>query len=130
MNIVQQNQEDSFARLEEIARRQLFWTKLGSLALTGVFVIVLVVVLVAAPRAGIVLARTEQAAASLEEVSRQLSQADLPGLLQRTDGLVAQSTDAAAAALQKIEELDVDSLNKAIEDLKNVVSPLAKLFGR
>lgn len=122
--------EQNPSRLEALAERQLMWTRLGALALAGTFAVVLITVLAAAPRIGSVLGRAEQAASSLEQVSRQLEQADIPGLLEEVDGLVSQSTDTAEAAMGKIEELDVASLNKAIEDLKNLIDPLARLFGR
>lgn len=122
--------EESPSRLETLAEKQLMWTRLGALSLAGTFAVVLITVLAAAPRIGAVLGRAEQAADSLEQVSRQLEQADIPGLLEEVDGLVSQSTDTAEAAMEKIEELDVASLNKAIVDLKNLIEPLARLFGR
>ncbi|MDD2955651.1 MAG: hypothetical protein PHD67_04975 [Oscillospiraceae bacterium] len=129
MNIVDEEQNGALEKLEHMAKQQLVWTRLGAMALVGTFVVVLITILVMAPRVGSLLNQTRQAVSGLEEVTEQLRQADLPGLLDQVDSLVGQSTETASAAMEKIKDLDVEALNQAITDLKNVVSPLARLFG-
>jgi len=67
---------------------------------------------------------------NLEQVTNELSESDISGMLEDVDSLVVSSEENMAAAAQKIMDIDIDSLNQAIEDLGSVVSPLAKLFGR
>lgn len=38
------------------------------------------------------------------------------------------ASSGIAEGIKKIEEIDIESLNKAISDLKSVISPLANLF--
>lgn len=63
--------------------------------------------------------------------------ADLPELSRSIDALVSSSrtavnnaNDAASAALEKIEALEIEKLNDAISDLSSIVKPLARLLGR
>lgn len=64
------------------------------------------------------------------KVSKEIASADIPGLIGKTEGLVDESGDGIAKAVQKLDSIDIKSLNKAIEDLKSVVEPLADMFDR
>ena len=67
---------------------------------------------------------------NLDTVTSELAKTDITGMMSDLDSLVVSSEDSMAAALEKIDAIDIESLNKAIKDLQSVVSPLAKLFGR
>lgn len=79
----------------------------------------------------------EAASASIDSVAKQVIEADLPELSRSIDALVSSSrtavnnaNDAASAALEKIEALEIEKLNDAISDLSAIVKPLARLLGR
>jgi hypothetical protein len=67
---------------------------------------------------------------NLNKVTTDLADADITGMLNNVDSLVVSSEENMAVALEKVNEIDIESLNKAIKDLQAVVSPLAKLFGK
>jgi len=67
---------------------------------------------------------------NLNKVTTDLAEADITGMLNDMDSLVVSSEENMAVALEKVNEIDIKSLNKAIKDLQAVVSPLAKLFGK
>jgi len=67
---------------------------------------------------------------NLEDVSAELAEADLAGMLEEVSTLVGDSQAGVSDAINKISTLDIDTMNEAIQDLKAVVEPLAKLFGR
>ena len=78
----------------------------------------------------------EAALTDLSEVSRQLSAVDFAGMLQRVDTLITETQTGlntalgeSQAALQKIQQIDIASLNQSIYDLRAVVTPLKNLFG-
>ena len=80
-------------------------------------------------------AKVDEIVSSLSSVSRQLSEVDW---VELTDNINTVATDAQASladaqeALQKVKDLDIESLNQAITDLQAVVEPLAaftKRFG-
>lgn len=74
---------------------------------------------------------------TLNTLSSEIEEANIPGLFDDVSELVenAQSTvnDAMGGvgqAVEKVDELDIETLNKAISDLAAVVEPLAGLFGK
>lgn len=74
---------------------------------------------------------------SVDAVTAEVEQADISGMLKEVRALVlsAQGTlDETAvgmqATLDKMESIDIETLNGAINDLAAVVEPLASLFGR
>ena len=79
----------------------------------------------------------EAASASIDSAAKQVIDADLPELSRSIDALISSSrtaannaNDAASAALEKIEALEIEKLNDAISDLSAIVKPLARLLGR
>ncbi len=66
----------------------------------------------------------------LEEVTRQMAAADLDGLADGVSDLVSTSQTSVEEALDKLNAIDLETLNKAIQDLATVVEPMAKLLGR
>ena len=71
--------------------------------------------------------QAETVLTDLETVSKELAEADLAGLVTDVDGLVAVSQEGVENALEKMNAIDIDTLNKAIDDLAEVVEPLAKI---
>lgn len=70
-------------------------------------------------------------------ITEELKTADINGTihslsdtLNSVNGLVEDSADSLTASLKKLEDLDIDTLNKAIQGLYKVVNPLSSLFGR
>lgn len=71
--------------------------------------------------------QAESVLTNLETVTQELAAADLEGLVSNVDGLVSASQQGVESALGKINAIDIEALNKAIEDLAKVVEPLAKV---
>ncbi len=65
---------------------------------------------------------------NLDKSSQELAATDLNGMLDNVNSLVETSEKSVQDTVQKIDDIDLDSLNKAIKDLSTVISPLAKLF--
>lgn len=59
----------------------------------------------------------------------KLNEIDFSGLGE-ISGILEDSAQGISDALAKLNNIDIDSLNKAIKDLGGVVTPLARLFGR
>ena len=73
--------------------------------------------------------QAESVLTNLETVTQELAAADLEGLVTDVNGLVSTSQTGVEQALDKLNAMDMDALNKAIEDLSKVVEPLAKVAG-
>ncbi len=67
---------------------------------------------------------------NLEQVADEMAQADLGGLAENVDGLVKTSETGVQEAVDKLNAIDLDTLNKAIKDLADVVEPLARFFNK
>ena len=142
--------------MEKYARQQLLFTKI----LCGIFALVLVCILVltcavsgAAKQLVAVIAPLEDVVAQVEDVAAQvndmtgqaeiimdnmetvtqtLADADLGSMVENVNTLTADSQTAVTEAIEKLDAIDIDTLNKAIRDLSDVVEPLArvsKFFG-
>ena len=66
----------------------------------------------------------------LETVSNQMANANLGSIVEEVNGLVQSSQASLEQTMGKINSIDFETLNKAIQDLSKVVQPLANLFGR
>lgn len=119
-------------------RKQLFFTRIFSVACCVLTIAVLVVLLKVIPpllnTMDKALAALDQAVTALDQASDTLelvddTLVDIQGLFEE-DGLVGQSSEALTQATEKISEMDIDNLNRAIKDLGDVVEPLANFFDR
>ena len=69
----------------------------------------------------------ESVLTDLGTVAEELAAADLGSIVENVDKLAAESQGAVAEAMQKLDTIDIETLNKAIKDLADVVEPLAKI---
>ena len=96
-------------------------------------VALLLLVISAVPQFQSMAQQAETVLSNLETVSNELAAVDLAGMVDDVDTLVSDSQTALTEALIKLNSIDLDSLNKAINNLSDVIEPLAKLgnlFGR
>ena len=71
--------------------------------------------------------QAESVLTNLETVTDELAKADLEGLVTDVDALVSTSQKSLEGAMEKLESVDMEKLNRAIEDPAKVIEPLAKL---
>lgn len=134
---MEQDLQQILARLEENSRKQTRWAKwqcVFSLAAAVFCGVILIAALRILPQMDQVMAQVytlaEQAGAvlaNLETVTEALADADLAGMVENIDALAVTSQEGVAKAMEKINAMDIEALNKAITDLAKVVEPLAKL---
>lgn len=72
--------------------------------------------------------RMDDILTNLDDVTKELAQADLAGMVENVDTLATTSQSAVEHATEKLDTIDLDTLNKAIKDLAAVVEPLARFF--
>lgn len=66
----------------------------------------------------------------LETITKELSSVDWAKLSGDIGDTALQAQESLRVAGEAVEELDIKTLNEAISDLKAVIEPLAKLFGK
>ena len=64
---------------------------------------------------------------NMETVTQTLADADLGTMVEQVNTLAANSQTAVSEAMAKLDTIDITTLNKAIQDLADVVEPLAKV---
>lgn len=121
--------------LIEIAKGQRKEAKSGrisaiaTVALAVAFVITLSVFL---PVAVNTLNKVNATLAEAENVAvaAQKSLDEIDGMVQNFNGVIVDNTDSVNTALSKVSEIDVNSLNRSIQELADILDPLARLFER
>lgn len=84
---------------------------------------------IAAPRINNMIAEVETASGSLDVISRQLADADIPSMIEQISRLAENSDQIVNQASENMNKINFDKLNKAITDLQTVISTLARVFG-
>lgn len=112
------------------ARKQFYMLAVMTACTVAVFFLVFLAYVSLVPKLKTSAEEIETATKELRVISRQLSEADLAGLVKHVDQMAVTSEEGVKEALEKIESIDIDELNHAIKSLSDVVSPLAKLMGR
>ena len=64
---------------------------------------------------------------NMETVTQALADADLGTMVENVNALAAESQTIVSEAMEKLDTIAIDTLNKAIADLSDVVEPLAKV---
>lgn len=125
-------------RLEKSNRQQLRYARLQSIlaVLAALCFIGLVVVVGSivpelmdfASEAESLLGQAEVVLTNLEDVTNELAQVEFTKMIDDVNGLVTSSQQGLEGTLEKINSIDIESLNEAIDGLAKVVEPLAKFF--
>lgn len=134
---------DWMQRMEEASQKQTAYAR-GQFIMTAICalccVIILVVVLSMVPQLRQVLDLVPQmqevldhanaSLTNLEEITDELAQVDLAGMVNKLSRLALTTEASIRQTLEKLQQLDFDVLNEAIHDLASVVKPLADFFDR
>ena len=123
---------EQFAIQTVMARKQLNLTRLSTIFVGVMAAAVVLFVGAALPKVNSTLANADSVLQSMAEVTRQLEEADLTGILDNLDRTLnegQQSLQDASKALEKVSQIDFDSLNQAIRDLRQLLeNPLGAIF--
>ena len=80
------------------------------------------------PQISGVAAQMQTVLSDLEQATRQLSGMDFAGMVEDVDILVTTAQASLEQTMGKLNSIDFETLNKAIEDLSKVVEPMSKLM--
>lgn len=132
--------EETLRRLEETERERSRYVRMQFylLAVTAACSVMVLAILMAAyvtvvPDVQKTSEEIRTAAESLNRISSQLSEAELDQMVRNVDRMALTSEESVREALEKIQAIDIDELNRAIQGLSDVVQPFAdfmNLFGR
>ena len=111
----------------ECARKQMRYSRITCIMAT-------VMALTLVTSAVFVVPSLNRAADSIAQVSGQLEELQLQDLelaetLKDIDEFVITSEKGVQKTIEKLDAVDLEKLNEAIEALRNVVEPLRRIFG-
>ncbi len=121
---------DEMREQNDALRKQLFWTRLCVLLLVVFFVAAGTAAAIVGPQLTVTLDRTNQITQELSTVANELADLDFDSMFADVNILVEDSQKTMQEALTKIQAIDIETLNEAIDGLNTVVRPLANLFDR
>ena len=81
------------------------------------------------PQVNGLLGQMETVMTDLEQTVRRLSALDLESMVANANSLAVVAQESLQQTMEKLNTVDFETLNKAIEDLSKVIEPLAKFFG-
>ena len=80
------------------------------------------------PQISTVASQMQSVLSDLEQATRQLSVMDFAGMVENVETLVTTAQDILEQTMGKLNSIDFQTLNKAIDDLAKVVEPMSKLM--
>jgi len=131
-----ENNQMILEKLEKNTKQQLLFTKILCGLCAGILLCFLVLTVLVACTASEISQLAEKAEFvidNLDTVTWQLANADLASMVENMDTLAADSQAIVESAMKKLDAINLEALNQAIEDLADIVEPLANLtnfFGR
>lgn len=131
-NYESMTERELLAELLKEQKRGLMSEKVAAIA--GVLLCLLLLIAVAAlvPRLLGVLRQADQTLSQVQLTVDQAQQSlqKIDTLVQNTDSIVVENTGAVAEAMQKLNQVDLESLNSSISSLSTILEPLAAFLGR
>ena len=133
-----QNFQQLIVRMEANSRKQVAYARMQcvfSVVAALCCVALLITFIAVVPRLQTAAQQAEVVLSNLEKVTSELSEVELTGMVEHmdqlvsnVDGLVTTSQEGVESTMEKISAIDFETLNKAIEDLADVIEPIANFF--
>ncbi len=82
------------------------------------------------PQVSQVISQMQAVLSGLEETSEQIAALDLESMVNNVDSLAVYAQQSLQQTMDKLNTIDFETLNKAIEDLAKVIEPLAELVDK
>lgn len=125
-----ENNQTLLEKIEQNTRQQVMFTKILCILCAVILICVLVATIFVIGAVGQVKELTEQAKFvmdNLDTVTWELANADLGSMVENMGTLAQDSQSIVEAAINKLDAINFEALNRAIEDLADIVEPLANI---
>lgn len=110
-------------------RLSFVFSLLSTVFMGIVLAVVIGVVLFVLPKVETIYESTMVSLTNLETLTEELKQADIAGTVRHVDELTVQATGDLSETMERMNRVDLDTLNEAIKNLNDSVEPLARFFG-
>ena len=122
--------EASNAGQERYARKQYRMSQITAVCSALVLMVVLYAAFVIIPKVNVTYQNMELIMEDLEDITSDLSKADLNQVIVDVDRLATSSEKNINEAMEKLNAIDIEKLNTAIRNLSDAVEPFANFFNR
>ena len=106
-------------------KKQLILLKIVMIAMLGTFLVLFITVVTLVPTAAKTLQQANQV---IGQVSNTM--VEVEEVFDSVKILIEESQQGLSIAIDSMNTIDFDGLNKSITDLGNIVSPMANLFSK
>ncbi len=123
---------DLLKQIRDMTVKQLFWQRITSCAVVGVFLVLLVAVVIMVPKVTTTLSNidrvTMDVSGSVGEINTMVG--EMTDASSNLNGLVEDNAEKLTEAVNNLAGIDFEGLNQAIQDLQDAVGPMAAFFNR
>ena len=128
-------QEEHNKEMAVTEKAQLKYQKLSFMmsTLSAVFMLaVLVIVIILAnyivPKVDTIYNRSLTSLKNMETITQELNEAHLGETVRNINNLTLNATGDLSQAMEKLNSIDLETLNDSIQSLHDIIEPLAKMF--
>lgn len=122
--------ENLLAEMRDLSKKRLFFQRIATCCLAGVFLTVFTACLIVVPKAMTTLTNINNAAvkagSSLDDIDTMTE--DITTATNNLNELVSNNSVKLTDAVTSLSQIDFEGLNKAITDLQTAVGPMANLM--
>ncbi|WP_026513069.1 hypothetical protein [Butyrivibrio sp. LB2008] len=122
--------ESLLAEMRDLSKKRLFFQRIATCCLAGVFLTVFTACLIVVPKAMTTLTNINNAAvkagSSLDDIDTMTE--DITTATNNLNELVSNNSVKLTDAVTSLSQIDFEGLNKAITDLQTAVGPMANLM--
>ena len=122
--------ESLLVEMRDLSKKRLFFQRIATCCLVGVFLTVFTACLIVVPKAMTTLTNINNAAvkagSSLDDIDTMTE--DITTATNNLNELVSNNSVKLTDAVTSLSQIDFEGLNKAITDLQTAVGPMANLM--
>ena len=130
-----QNVEEHNREMAQTEKSQLKYQKLAFIMsmLSAIFmgvvlIIVIGLVVYVVPKGNTIYDSTMVSLNNLEHLTTELKEADLGGTVENINTLTVQATGDLSKTMDRMNSIDLEKLNVAIDNLNKTIEPMARFF--
>lgn len=122
--------EASNAGQETYAKKQYHMSRITASASIIILGIVLYTASVLIPKINVTYQNMELIMEDLQTITSELAEADIGKMIEDVDELAVRSQENIGRAMEKVNAIDIEGLNRAIKNLSDAVRPFADFFNK
>ena len=128
-------QEEHNKEMAVTEKAQLKYQKLAFLmsTLSAIFMLAVLIIVIylanyVVPKVDTIYTRSMTSLKNMETITQELNEAHLGETVRNINNLTLNATGDLSKAMEKLNSIDLETLNDSIQSLHDIIEPLAKMF--